>query len=362
VGDGGKIIRTTDSGVTWSNIPFGTTADLTSIHRVSSTEVVVAGWNGKFLRSVNGGLTWTMNSPLIGASILGYQDIHFVNSNVGFLLHSHGVHKTTDGGSSWTSHGVDGRYPMYCVYFLNSTTGFVGGGNGKIYKTTDGGVTWIPQSTLLTATIRSILFVSSTRGYAVGTEGRILTTIDGGESWQSQPSGGSTYQFYDVSFPDENTGYVVGLGIMKKTTNKGLTWSTQTAATTNSMLSVEFASTNVGISVGYFGWAQRTANGGVTGVHDKTFVGSGLANDILSAYPNPFNTSTRIIFQARNTERVRIEILDIQGREVFLAVDGSFGVGTHQVEWNAGAQSSGIYFLRYTNSEVTGVHRLLLLK
>ena len=52
-----------------------------------------------------------------------------------------------------------------------------------------------------------------------------IKTTDGGINWTTQTSG-TTLNLYETSFPDVNTGYVVGEGgRILKTTNGGTTWT-----------------------------------------------------------------------------------------------------------------------------------------
>jgi len=57
------------------------------------------------------------------------------------------VHVTTNGGQTWSGRTLDGPWPIRSILFLNSTTGWAGGGNvytdvGGMYFSTDGGNTW----------------------------------------------------------------------------------------------------------------------------------------------------------------------------------------------------------------------------
>jgi hypothetical protein len=64
--------------------------------------------------------------------------------------------------------------------------------------------------------------------------------------------------------------------------------------------------------------------------------------------PNPAIRKAAIHFALPRESRVRLAVLDVQGREVALLADGAFPVGRHAVEWNAHDRgvSSGIYFIR----------------
>lgn len=64
----------------------------------------------------------------------------------------------------------------------------------------------------------------------------------------------------------------------------------------------------------------------------------------IDAYPNPFNSATRIAFQMPYTSLVNLSIHDPQGREVNVLLNRIISPGAHEVRWQAGNQPSGMYF------------------
>ena len=87
---------------------------------------------------------------------------------------------------------------------------------------------------------------------------------------------------------------------------------------------------------------------------------------LLQNYPNPFNPTTTIMYQLSSASHVRINILDVLGRDVETLVDGQENQGRHAAVWNAFRFASGTYFCRMTVSgtekESTQIVRLVLLK
>ncbi len=79
-------------------------------------------------------------------------------------------------------------------------------------------------------------------------------------------------------------------------------------------------------------------------------------------YPNPFNPSTKIQYRIPNAEFVTLKVYDVLGREVATLVNEKKSPGTYEVEWNASAFSSSVYFYRLTSGDYTAVKKLLLLK
>ena len=63
-------------------------------------------------------------------------------------------------------------------------------------------------------------------------------------------------------------------------------------------------------------------------------------------WPNPFNRATTIGFTTAQAAPVRIEVYDVTGRKVSVLTDRIYAPGRHNVDWQAGPQSSGVYFVR----------------
>lgn len=79
-------------------------------------------------------------------------------------------------------------------------------------------------------------------------------------------------------------------------------------------------------------------------------------------YPNPFNSSTTIMYTLSESTNVRITVYDRLGREVATLVDEVQSAGTHTVVFNASNLPSGTYFYRIKTSSYTEVKKMVLEK
>ena len=82
----------------------------------------------------------------------------------------------------------------------------------------------------------------------------------------------------------------------------------------------------------------------------------------LEAYPNPFNPSTTISYTLNNSDWVKINIIDINGRIVDRLVHTYQSVGEHQLQWNASQFSSGIYFVSMNAGKRQAIKKIVLSK
>jgi flagellar hook assembly protein FlgD len=88
----------------------------------------------------------------------------------------------------------------------------------------------------------------------------------------------------------------------------------------------------------------------------------------LSNYPNPFNPTTTISFEVRQTSLfVTLKIYNLKGQEVKQLISTEVQAGKHSVIWNGTDSndqpvSSGIYFYKLISGEHKQTKKMLLLK
>lgn len=83
---------------------------------------------------------------------------------------------------------------------------------------------------------------------------------------------------------------------------------------------------------------------------------------ILSAFPNPFNMSTSILFETRVQSNIELRILDICGREISTLVSEQYPAGRHAVAWRGDSRPAGMYFVVLESGSFRDVKRLTYLR
>jgi len=83
---------------------------------------------------------------------------------------------------------------------------------------------------------------------------------------------------------------------------------------------------------------------------------------LLSAYPNPFNSTTQIEFTLPVTQRVSLRLYDVLGREVSLLLNEMKTAGEHRVRFDGSALSSGVYFCRMEAGTTTRTQKIVLIR
>jgi Secretion system C-terminal sorting domain len=229
-------------------------------------------------------------------------------------------------------------------------------------------------------------------------------TTDGGESWNVQ-FGPGNYDFTDVCFVSDQTGWVTGYNssngraVLWRTTNGGTSWTGQSVSGTVELLDVTFTNSTTGWAVGYYGAILHTTNAGDSWVRDSSGTGNdlyavaapdaehvwvaGIGGTILknspptsvptrdgplpfdyslSAYPNPFNSIANLVFAVPVMSRVNVTVYDLTGRRITTLVDHMYPPGLHRVPFDASNLPSGVYFARLNSAPFTSTQKLLLLK
>jgi hypothetical protein len=81
-----------------------------------------------------------------------------------------------------------------------------------------------------------------------------------------------------------------------------------------------------------------------------------------SAYPNPFNPSTLIRFDLSNADMVSLDIFDIAGKQVASLISEYMIPGSHQINWNPGNLSSGLYLVNLVVGTETFNQKITFIK
>jgi hypothetical protein len=102
------------------------------------------------------------------------------------------------------------------------------------------------------------------------------------------------------------------------------------------------------------GWEENLSEAPFN-IHHSSF--------IISASPNPFNSSTVISFDLANASLVDLRIYNINGQEVWRLETQGRRLETNKVVWDAEGLPSGIYFVKLSAANrQSSVQKLLLLK
>lgn len=148
VGDGGVIIRSEDSGDTWSTLVSPTTEDLRDVRTFGAFLedegfIVAVGTDGTVVRSVDAGDTWTVQQVPTGTDLNAvYFNDEAANGGYGLAVAEGGhIYKSADDGATWTLKGYYSGTALRDVRISNLGMCVVVGEH-RILRSTDQGETW----------------------------------------------------------------------------------------------------------------------------------------------------------------------------------------------------------------------------
>jgi photosystem II stability/assembly factor-like uncharacterized protein len=158
------IFRSTNAGVTWTAVPHpGGGTWFGSVRFVPGTQT---GWTvgegGKILKSTDGGATWTLQRD--ASHFFNLIDVSFADLNNGWTVGGEELH-TTDGGLTWVNQNT-GVSASVSVYAVSPTTAWIGGLE-DLGRTADGGTTWTIERPSDTDWF-ALTFLDAINGWAAG--------------------------------------------------------------------------------------------------------------------------------------------------------------------------------------------------
>ncbi len=269
VAPGAEFSRSTDGGLTWSDV------DVPGVHLWRPVQVaghtLIAASGGfaqsDLYRSTDAGLTWTRVHE---GTWFPYWRGVFRDAQFGlfFMVGGHIV-RTLDGGQTWSPMSSGYTTLFEDVEMLDASRGVACGYDGTVLVTSNGGQNWVPDrpgfSLSNGGTLRAISTVAPSFVFCAGESGTHVKSLDGGRTWSGVPAATLDSWACDFLTPDE--GWIAG-GERRiyHTTDGGSTWSLQhsVVGSSEAIYDIEFTDAFNGFAVGTFDGVLLTTNGGAT--------------------------------------------------------------------------------------------------
>jgi hypothetical protein len=83
---------------------------------------------------------------------------------------------------------------------------------------------------------------------------------------------------------------------------------------------------------------------------------------VSQAYPNPFNSTTRLTISLSERAFLSVRVFDLLGRQVETLSNSISSPGTHEFLWQADQAAAGLYFIEVKAGQHSSVRKVLLLK
>lgn len=221
----------------WQKQSVDTKASLRGLSVVNQNVVWASGTGGTFLKTVDGGKTWTVGK-VPDAEKLDFRDVEAFDANTAYLLsigngETSRIYKTIDGGKTWEKqfqatdkdifldafaffdkdNGIAMGDPIKGYYYLLRTTN--GGknwypiGNEKQFSAKDGEAAFAASGTcLITQGKKNVFMISG------GNAARVFRSNSFGNAWYVADSpivsGTAGSGIFSIAMFDSNNGVIVG--------------------------------------------------------------------------------------------------------------------------------------------------------
>lgn len=267
----GTIQKTTNCGSSWQNL-FTGLGSRNKIAFYDSLKYAVYMDYYNYAQTIDGGLTWVWKN--FGRTC-GFLEIkETVIYALTDLYSPSSIYKSTNDGASWSSIFTVGDKVFRKLSFVDPLVGYALAYSNvylndscDIYKTTNGGVNW--QKIYSGEYLNSITSGGSTQILGAGLAGKIVVSIDSGTSWIDNNSNGTDLK--SICFPSEATGFVGGIGgKLFKISNNGGVVSKINLNTSKDINCIIFVDSLRGWLAGGEGLLKQTSDGGLTWLDQST--------------------------------------------------------------------------------------------
>jgi len=224
VHEGGKILRTEDSGQSWEPgvVPNDVRGHIRGIHFLTQNDGWACGDGGLLLQSTDGGANWSVlnaNNPVLTGGAFpraaALTDIHMVDDEIGYAVGFDGTFARTENGwatiiqddsggpvpPAYSDNSVIDAYDVH--FFGDGEHGIIATDYQRFYRTSDYGATWnmvpafdsaspCPPRILGNIEMWAMAWEDpddpESAGWATGgvgtNQGYLLRTADGGLTWE----------------------------------------------------------------------------------------------------------------------------------------------------------------------------------
>lgn len=342
----GNCILSVDSGNNWTPLPTGQANALQNVC-VRPGNWFASGDNGTILLSTNNGLAWT---PFATGTTETLTGIHLSAINSGFASGTNGTLLQYN-GSAWTPQVSGTTENLNNVFEVNGSVAFAAGNNQTILAYN--GVSWSAQTCPLVMDVKDIRFTSPLFGYAAGTNGNVLQTANGGNTWTPSLTG-VDINFNSLEAVGPDSAWATGEhGIVYTTTDAGANWIRWSVGYTDDQSSLRITS-GKGHVVGSGGNGRNFAPS-----FGNSIFNSATPANFFKAYPNPAKDECVISGYLAQTEKLTIDVKDVQGRLLEKVINSNV-FGAFEAKVNTSAYVDGIYFFHVQQGRKSWVQKIVI--
>ncbi|MEI7485189.1 MAG: hypothetical protein WCK13_10820, partial [Ignavibacteriota bacterium] len=219
------IFKTTNAGNNWSW--YNTTIDafeINNMHFLNSQTGWCAGSRFEYLYAMetsNGGVNWTESYSLNNS--LKPNNIYFADINTGYITSPLKIFKSTNGGANWLT--IISGAAFQSSYFINSSSFYLADNYSRIFKPTHSGNTFDTLLGKQNSLLQKIQSIDANKLWSNGLNYANWKSTNGGVNWVFDNAATALSIKY-TEFTDVNTGFAIaGRGTLFKTSDFGANWN-----------------------------------------------------------------------------------------------------------------------------------------
>lgn len=344
-GSGGKIYVTTNKGNSWTQKTSNTSDVLYDVD-LEGTRALGCGEQGSIVYSNDGGATWKKATSGTSArfqrvGFAGLSSIAVVVANGG------GIHKTTNGGSSWAAVASNTTKNLNDVRFRDEKHGLIVGDAGTIYRTLDSGSTWRRDTSHTNYDLNGSVIVDANNAYAIGNNTTVLFTSNSMLPVELINFSGRRTQEHVVLLwsvvSEKNSSHYQLLR------NDGHSWKSVgvvSAQGNSGNLEYSYIDINAPESHLQYRLLQFDLDGSEHDLGVVTLAPATIEPALsLSINPNPTIIGGTISFSVPQSGELSLNLIDISGRVITSIAGGEYVEGSYMLPFTTNGISAGTYLL-----------------
>lgn len=404
--------------ITWHN------SNLEACQILDQNNYYVAGWTSttvfRFMKSSDAGQTWqSVEVPSVQSSFR-VRSIWMIDSQTGWICGgNYGLYQTMDGGQTWidASNRISSSSgDLLKIKFISPQIGYILS-SGDLKKTTNGGQTWTIVKVCQTNAgesgfrdfdiVGETILISAGR-YNANDLSNCHVSQDGGQTWQLSYVYTSKFGF-NIKIVSPNIFYasIKSTDMLYRSTNAGQTWDLFLNFPNNALIAGRLVWTNNQLyavvahsgynciwkinnttlqevvilnNIGTHDFDMKGNSGLLVGLGGAivTFTDTTVTNDDpvipavnpeLTCYPNPFKSGVGTTFKFQTDHSpTTLAVYNIRGQLIRTLKDNELlPIGEHEITWDGKTDSGqaavpGIYLCKLRSGKHSATRKVILVR
>jgi photosystem II stability/assembly factor-like uncharacterized protein len=376
--DSAIVMRSIDEGRNWSEyyLPGGK-GNVVCMHAFDAERALAGTRDGRILRTTDGGVTWSVQVEEINAF---FRNLSFADEAYGLAIADHPDRKdygvvfaSSDGGVTWNNIAqaparlvLDNTLVMHdadSAWFASSNYSRPSPGGPDILRTTDGGHSWAAAG-VSAQHISAMAFVDALAGFCVDDmSGVIRRTTDGGNGWRAAfyPMSGERNAVVAAT-REPSAVWIVNDTHAWVSTSRGQSWTSTALVPSGPVQAAVFADSARAWVVTKAGIVQRLRKSPLL---EMQTLHTPSSVRLYPPWPNPLtdgSTESMLRFGLDTPMHVQLDVFNSAGVRVASLVDARLAAGEHQAVFSAEGLPAGTYFAQLRATTFSQTVRILLLR